>query len=111
MTVCKFSSSGKQFQVIDDFGNVYGTSRVALDNLTSGKVRQGFVMLTRLPFKVSKSRFGQSPLYEIPGMESTDGDIVVVSTDNVLKTSNDALNVVNVKSAEVVRAVEDKVVW
>ena len=66
MAVMKLSKSGNQIQFVDDFGNVYGTSWQSLVNLKSGKVKQGFTMLMRLPFNVSPLRFGVSPTWN-PG--------------------------------------------
>lgn len=64
--IVKLSSSGKQFQVVDDDGVVFGTSVVFLKGLLEGRAPTGFVLMTRMPFKVAKNRFKPSPVYN-PG--------------------------------------------
>ena len=61
--IIKLSSSGKQVQVVDDDGCVFGTSVTFLKGLLEGKAPRGFVLLTRLPFKVASSRFMKSPTW------------------------------------------------
>lgn len=108
MTIIKISKSGKQIQVIDDFGNIYGTSLTGLQNLLNGQVRQGYVMLMRMPFNVSANRFGVSPLWEIPGQESTN---LVKQGDSSVNLSNDAFSASNIKKKEDIKKFQDKVVW
>jgi len=110
MAIIKLSKSGRQIQFVDDFGNVYGTSGVAVHNLLDGKVKQGYTMLMRLPFKVSTSRFGVSPLWNPDGNTSLDTPGVLLP-DSSVNTSNDAFSQSSLKKEEVKNNVEDKVVW
>lgn len=70
MTIIKPSRSGKGLIVIDDQGNVFGTSWEWIRGLFEGR-GSGFVLLSRYPGMVSPSRFGQSPLYN-PGNKPVD---------------------------------------
>ena len=61
--IIKLSNSGKQVQVVDDDGCVFGTSLVFLNGLLEGRSPLNFVLMTRLPFKVAKGRFKPSPTW------------------------------------------------
>ena len=107
MTIIKLSSSGKQLQVVDDFGNVYATSLVYAKMLLDNKLPKPFILCSRLPNKVSASRFGLSPVWNpdnrpvaelVPG---TSGEII--SKDSFSNEVRDS-NKVKVN-------IEDKVVW
>lgn len=87
MTIVKLSKSGKQLQVVDDFGNVYGIAKVAVLNLLNGSVKQNFSIMTRLPFKVSTSRFGVSPLWDPNGTNV----LIPPSSSNDVKLNDDVL--------------------
>ena len=78
MTVVKLSASGKQFQVFDDDGNVFVTSITFLNSLLAGSSRKNFLLLSRLPDRVSTSRFKKSPVWYPSGYkESVVGGSVV----------------------------------
>lgn len=106
MTVIKLSKSGKQFQVIDDQGNIYGTSVVAVQNILQGKVKSGHTVCMRMPFKVAPERFGVSPLWDPEGLlqKSTlpEGSITL---------NNDSFSAASLKKEEVIKKFEDKEVW
>jgi hypothetical protein len=86
--IMKVSSSGKQVQVIDDDGNVFGTSCFYTQRMLDEKNTNKFLLLTRLPFKVSPDRFKASPLWD-PSTSSGKREL----TDEELTTGNDALSV------------------
>ena len=112
MTIIKVSRSGRQFQVVDDFGRVYGISVLSVRNLLDGKVVKGFSLLNRLPFDVSPDRFQVSPIWDPCSnslVTSSQGSVSSVSSD--VNLSNDALSANTLKSKEVVKNVSDKVVW
>lgn len=65
MTIIKKSANGKSVQVIDDYGNVYITSKSFLVKyLYSDSVKFQPLLLTRLENKVGASRFKISPLWK-----------------------------------------------
>jgi hypothetical protein len=63
MTVIKLTSSKKAILVIDDDGNSFITSLHYWNELLRGNNKQGFLLMQRLPEKVSDSRFKRSPEY------------------------------------------------
>jgi len=84
MAVIKLSSSGKQLQFITDEGDVFGTSRLFVEGLFNGKSPRGFIMLTKMPFKVAKNRFKPSPVYNPESGEKEVSD-VNLNTDALAK--------------------------
>lgn len=106
MTVLKLSKSGKQLQVIDDFGNVYGIGVYAVRNLLDGKVANGVTVASRLPDKVSPDRFGVSPLWDPEGRVPKE-----TLLDSSINLNNDALSPKALKRDEDFKKFEDKVVW
>ena len=104
MAVAKLSKSGKQVQFIDEEGNLFGTSVVAIKNMLSGTLRGNFVLLTRMPYGVDPSRFKKSPVYEVPGY-------VAPSTGTPITASNDSLSDKSRKSNTEKKSFEDKKVW
>jgi len=81
----KISSSGKQIQIIDDDGNVFGTSFLYTQTMLNEKNPEKFILMTRLPFKVASDRFKKSPLWE--------GNTKRELTPEELTTGNDSLSV------------------
>jgi hypothetical protein len=63
MTVIKLTSSKKAIIVVDDDGNSFITSLHYWNELLRGNNKQGFLLMQRLPDKVSDSRFKKSPDY------------------------------------------------
>jgi len=61
--IVKLSSSGRAVQVVDDGGCVFQTSVEFVRGLLEGRSPSGFVLLTRLPFKVASGRYKPSPVY------------------------------------------------
>ncbi len=88
MTVIKLSSSGKQLQVITDEGIVYGTSVAFVKGLMEGRSKSGFILLTRMPFMVSKTRFARSPVYNPESGEKEVAD----ESNTALKAAEDAIS-------------------
>lgn len=82
--IVKNSSSGRALFVIDEQGNVFSTSWEYIDRLKGGKVRSGFLVLSRLPNKVSVDRFPPSPLWN-----GSTGAVEVPDTPDL---SNDAFS-------------------
>ena len=109
MTVLKLSKSGKQLQIIDDFGNVYGISVFAARWLLDGKVKFGHSVAQRLPFKVSPERFGVSPLWNPEG--STEVPNISIPPDSGITLNNDAFSYKSLKKEEDNKKYTDKEVW
>ena len=91
-------------QFITDDGQVFATSVVFLQGLMMGKSKQGFVLLSRLPFNVSPDRFQKSPLYDPDGVFQGDAA-------KTLTPSEDALSAKSIKAKEVKKGFQDKKVW
>ena len=78
MTIIKVTKSGKGILVVDDSGSVYSTSRIAIENLLAGNIRNGFVLLSKLPFSIPEGKFKKSELYVPPGyIAPKEGDDVM----------------------------------
>ncbi len=101
----KLSSSGKQLQFIDEEGNVYGTSTLFAKGMMEGKSKHGFILLTKMPFKVNKNRFAKSPVYNPDTGEKE------VQTEETLTNNNDAFSVKAKEKTNQTKAFKDKVVW
>lgn len=99
--IIKLSSSGKQLQVVDDEGVVFGTSVEFLKGLLDGRSPKGFLLLTRLPFRVSKRRFAKSPVW-VP-----EGGVKEVVDEDV-GTGEDVLSAREQKKRQVKRSVSDE---
>ena len=104
MAVVKLTGSGKGVLFIDDEGNTFSSSVNFIQGLLWGKSPNGFVLLTRLPNKVAKDRFKQSPLYDPNGVYNGDAA-------KTLTGSNDAISQNSLKKAEQVKSYEDKKIW
>lgn len=101
--IIKLSASGKQVQVIDDSGVVFVTSKGFLERLFAGGVSSGFIVLTRMPFKVSSTRFPSSPVFNpVSGVAEADkGQVPLVE--------GDAFDSKVLKQRRVVKAFSDEV--
>jgi len=102
MTVMKMTKSGKAVQVIDDDGNVFGTSLVAIQNMLSGTIRGNFVLMSRMPYKVNADRFKDSPLYMPPGY---------IAPKDETKNMSDAISVQSRAENKQKKQFEDVNVW
>lgn len=83
MSVIKNSSSGRALFFIDESGTVFSTSWDWVDKLRTGKIKTGFLVLSRLPNPVSVDRFPPSPTWN--------PENGTISTDEIT-TSNDAFS-------------------
>jgi hypothetical protein len=101
MAVVKLSKSGKQLQFIDEEGNMFVTSAAFVMGLMQGRSKYGFLLLSRLPLKVAKDRFKESPLYDPSGLAQA----------NESHGDNDALSQKSLKAQKQVNTYKDKVVW
>jgi hypothetical protein len=99
----KVSSSGKQVQVIDDEGNVFGTSCFYTQRMLDEKNTNKFLLLTRLPFKVAPDRFKSSPLWTPSGKREL--------TQEELTTGNDALSVKKREEGKLKKVYTDEVMF
>lgn len=100
LTICKVTSSGKGFMIVDDDGNIFMTSIAYLQSLLVGKLKAGFILLNRLPGKASSNRFKKSPLWD-------DG----VKKDAPESVGEDALSVKSTRASREKKSFEDKEVW
>lgn len=74
MAVIKLSRSGKQVQFVDEEGFVFVTSATFLNKLLAGELRNGMILLSRLPQRVSVDRFKPSPVWNPNGLEVDTND-------------------------------------
>ena len=90
--IVKLSSSGRAVQVVDDDGRVFQTSVEFVRGLLEGRSPRGFVLLTRLPFMVSKDRYKPSPVWSggekvYEGADDTaSGDVQSVRVQDKVKS-------------------------
>jgi len=106
MAVVKLSKSKNQIQFIDEDGNMFCTSRTFMESLLRGTIRSDFVLLTRMPLKVSQDRFKQSPVYD------PEGNYTYAKRDSgALKVEQDGLSGATIKKNEQKRQFTDKNVW
>lgn len=105
--IIKLSSSGKQLQVIDDDGNVFGTSVLFLKGLLEKRAPRNFVLMTKMPFKVAKNRFAPSPVYN---PDTKEKELVEDNIDEE-RTDKDAFSPHITKKVKDKKAFEDKEVW
>jgi signal peptidase I len=91
MAICKLTKSEKAVLFIDEEGNVFGTSVIAVQNMLNKSLRGDFVLLSKFPYKVNKDRFKPSPLYEPPGyVKPKEGDVVLDKRYQDNKKANEA---------------------
>ena len=107
MVIMKLSSSKKQLQVIDEEGVVFGTSVTFLKGLLEGRSPHNFIMMTRMPFKVSKGRFKPSPVY-VP--DTGEKELYEETVDSE-KSNADAYNPELRKKQRQKKVFTDKEVW
>jgi hypothetical protein len=93
-------------QVISDEGVVFGTSVNFVNGLLSGRSPSGFVLLTRLPFKVAANRYKPSPTWN-PASGEKEMDV----DESELSTTNDAQSVKVVEQSKQKKSFVDKKVW
>ena len=102
--IIKVSSSGKQLQVVDDDGFVFGTSVTFLKGLLDNKSK--FLLLTKMPFKVSKSRYKPSPVYN-PVSGEKELELSQLERVDELSTSDDAFSQKVLKQGKVKKGFEE----
>lgn len=68
MAIVRMSKSKKQVQFIDDEGNMFVTSKAYLLPILLNQSKLPFVLLNRMPLKVSEDRFKKSPLWDPDGI-------------------------------------------
>ena len=68
MGIAKLTKTGKAIQFIDDEGWVYQTSATYMRALANGNLNKDFIVLHRLPQKVSSARFPKSPVWNPGGL-------------------------------------------
>ena len=88
--------------MIDDDGNVFGTSLVAIRNLIAGTIKGSFVLMSRMPYKASADRFKKSPVYMPPGY---------VPPQNETTNHSDALGPQNRAENAQKKSYADRKVW
>ena len=102
MSVVKLTKSKKAVMFVDDDGNAFFTSVNFFVGLLNGK--SDFLLLKRLPNKISDKRFKKSELWDPEG--------VFKNVDSrSLTTANDALSSGVLREKEEVKGFEDKQVW
>ena len=107
--IVKLTSSGKAFQVVSDEGVVFQTSVEWVKGLLSGKSPKGFLLLTRMPFRVSKDRFVKSPVWNVvSGEKELDVDSSDVASPGL---GSDVLSHKASKSRKEKSLFKDEVVW
>lgn len=99
--IVKLSSSGRALQVVDDEGCVFQTSVEFVRGLLDGRSPSGFLLLTRLPFRVSKDRYKPSPVWNPDSREK----------ELYESSSEDAQSVKTTSRVRSKKGFEDKVVW
>lgn len=72
MAVVKVTSGRRGVLFIDDDGNVFVTSVVFLRGVLDVLDPRKVVLLTRMPDRVSSSRFKKSPVYGVVGVGDSD---------------------------------------
>jgi hypothetical protein len=100
MAVVKLTASKKAIQFIDDEGNCFQTSTAWLAGMVNGNVKHDFILLSRLPMKVSEDRFKKSPVW---------GEVEI--SDKKVESSEDALSVKSRTERQEAKGFEDKKVW
>ena len=103
--IVKLSSSGKAVQVVDDEGCVFQTSVEFFRGLLDGRSPSGFVLLTRLPFRVAVNRYKPSPVFNPVSGEK---EVAVLDESRV---GSDAQSRLVTERKKLVRGFMDKKVW
>ena len=98
--IIKLNKTGKQVQIVDDDGRVYGTSVSFLMSLIKGTSKVNFLLTSRLPFNLSPDRYKPSPLWIPEGMNKEAVIEELKQTDRSLKTSEDAFGSKGMKRKE-----------
>jgi hypothetical protein len=91
--------------VIDDDGYIFMTSVNYLLGLINGKAKHNFILLKRMPFKTTDTKFAPSPVWIPEGMAV---DEKTLSKENA--TGDDALSTKFKKKQEQVKSFADKIV-
>lgn len=107
MAVVRLSKSGGQVQFITDEGLVFGASSKLLSGVISGGLKNKIVVLARLPFQVSPSRFAKSPLWNGEKLVNDEGNLV---KDFSVKVGVDGLSKFRVDKGVKKKGFSDKVV-
>lgn len=74
MAIVKKTKSGKAVLFIDEYGNSFITSVAYLRSLLNGTSKVPFILLNRLPDKVSSDRFKLSPVFDPATGETVEVD-------------------------------------
>ena len=102
MAIIKKSKSGNQVQFIDDTGNMFVTSTKMLQAYLQGWGKFPFILLNRMPIKVSEDRFKKSPVWMPAGM---------VDIPEEVTTTNDGISTKRLNDGKKQKQYEDKAVW
>ena len=102
MAIIKLTKSKKALTFTDEEGNVFITSVVAVKQLMSGTTKSGFVLLSRLPFKINPDRFKKSEVYYPEGY---------VPPDDETTNANDAFSDKSTKANKQQKQFKDIKVW
>lgn len=107
------SKGGKQVQFIDEDGVMFVTSTNYMLGLMSGKSKCGFILLSRMPYKVAKNRWDPSPVYDPTGVLGANAQKTLSpsSAEEKVDTSNDSFSNKFKKTNEQRKAFTDKPVW
>ena len=114
--IIKVSKSGQGIVVIDDFGNIYSTSKQYLLSLVSGRMKAPFIQMTRMPMPAEPGRFKPSPVlgkdYEQIGPEQDRWTEPQCSHNIQVEGHSEAgIDRKQIKKREVKEIYSDKVVW
>jgi len=91
MAIAKITKSGKSVEFVDDFGNVFITSKVYLLNYLAGVGRQRFLLLKRLPNPISLPEGFVSPVFgDEHGLSRAKGSVLVGSREGVVSRKDSA---------------------
>jgi hypothetical protein len=108
MAICKLTSSGKGVNFIDDDGNVYITSLTYLRSYLNST--KPFIVLARLPEKVSSNRFPKSPVFNPETGETSMENKIKVNEDE--RVSQDSFSPAADKAKQIEKDYsKDKLVW
>lgn len=106
MSVIKLTSSKKAIQVVDDEGRVYGTSTAYLQSLLAGTLKNGYILLKRMPFNVAPDRFKKSELW-VPEGQSREYIEKQLGMADELTTNSDPFSVKEKKKRQQKKAYRD----
>ena len=102
MAVIKLSSSMKQLQFIDDQGNMFVCALSAFHLFVAKGSSHEFILLNRMPIKVSPDRFKVSPVWMPSGMTIPAQDV---------DSTNDGLSKGRIEAERLRSKVDDKDAW